>query len=556
MKIRTEFRKALDEYYRRIHINDFSSFIKSDFRDGQLFDLSEERADKNVSESRAMIHKIESWMVMKDVSWEEKTILKICKDFCEYIIRNGEYYWYKCNLTHNTCPLPYVVRRLETYPLKTKEDLEFYEQLISQFPRKLKEMLGKLEEQKVRGIILPAEQVQIVIRLLKSLRCTKKSKMKPWNREEIRIEIPTIIKRRIERTLSEFNLVLEQMIRDAEASYLPYCQDISPGLCHIKGGEEYYHQQIITYTSYALKPETLYNIGIENLEITQEKMRRIINKLGLNYNLKDFQKYLKEKRICYDDTPHELQYRFDTVQKKIEPKLKEYFLHMPKAGCRCQPLSPEKEGTTSWGYYSVPIGDEKEGIFYYSAAELEQRSQIRTAAIVAHELIPGHHFQTNLIAEDETLPMICREHFNTAYADGWAEYAADLVGEMGIYDLYDFYGRYVWDLVLCCRLIVDTGLNALGWSMERARNFMREYTNLTESEIFTETLRYASDMPGQALAYKYGSLKMHEFRKRAEKRMERNFQIKSYHDEVLRYGSAPLNILDDIVNNYIFQKKL
>ena len=195
--------------------------------------------------------------------------------------------------------------------------------------------------------------------------------------------------------------------------------------------------------------------------------------------------------------------------------------------------------------------EEKEGVFYYSAAELERRSQIRTAAIVAHELLPGHHFQTNLIAEDESLPLICREHFNTAYADGWAEYAADLAGEMGVYDLYDLYGRYVWDLVLCCRLAVDTGLNAMGWSMEKARSFMKENTNLTETEIHMETLRYSVDMPAQALAYKYGSLKMHEFRERSQRILKDRFDVRAYHEEILRYGSAPLHILEKIVDHYI-----
>ena len=116
MKIRKEVKEKLDEYYQKIYINDFSSFIKSDFRNRQLFDLSEERAQKNIEKSQEMIGKIDDWLVEKGISWEEQIILKICRDFCEYIVRNGKYYWFKFNLTHNTTPLPYVVKRLETYP--------------------------------------------------------------------------------------------------------------------------------------------------------------------------------------------------------------------------------------------------------------------------------------------------------------------------------------------------------------------------------------------------------------------------------------------------------
>lgn len=551
MKIREEFRRELDGYYNRIHVNDFSSFIRSDFRDGQLFDLSEERAEKNIRESEGMIDKIRIWSESLEISWEEKAVLEICRDFCEYIIRNGQYYWYKFNLTHNTTPLPYVVKRLETYPVKTKEDLERYEMLLSQFPGKLKEMLGKLEEQKSRGIVLPDEQTEIVIRLLKSLQCRRDTRLMPWNRHSVGVFMPEAVKERIEKLIVQFNHTLEWMIEEIRENYNPDHKVILPGLCHMNGGEEYYLSQIITYTSYPLRPEELHALGLENLRVTQEKMIRIIRKLGMDHDINGFGEYLKKNRICFDPTKEALQKRFDTVQSKIEPELLRFFSRRPKAGCRCQALPKSKEGTTSWGYYSVPVGDEKEGVFYYSAAELTQRSQIRTAAIVAHELLPGHHFQMNLIAEDESLPLICREHFNTAYADGWAEYAADLAGEMGVYDLYDLYGRYIWDQVLCCRLIVDTGLNAMGWSIEKARGFMKENTNLTENEIYMETLRYSVDMPAQALAYKYGSLRMREFRDRSQRILMDRFDVKAYHEEILRYGCAPLNILEKIVDHYI-----
>ena len=179
MKVRNEIRERLDRYYGKIHINDFSSFIKSDFRDGQLFDLSEERAQRNVEESQGMIRKIDLWLSEENVSWDEYIILKICRDFCEYIIRNGKFYWFKFNLTHNTTPLPYVVKRLETYPLTDKEALENYVKLLGQFPQKLREMLWKLKEQAKRHIYMPQEQVEIVIRMLQSLICTPETLLKP-----------------------------------------------------------------------------------------------------------------------------------------------------------------------------------------------------------------------------------------------------------------------------------------------------------------------------------------------------------------------------------------
>lgn len=551
MQIRKAIRSRMDQYYHSIHINDFSSFIKSDFRDEMLFDLSEERAERNAEESRTLLEEISVWRKLDDLSWEEEIELDIVEDFCRYILRNSEYFWYKFNLTHNTTPLPYVVKRLETFPLEQKNDLEFYIMLLEQFPQKLAGMVEKLRGQEERGILLPAEQLNICFHLIESLIQGDDSLLKPWHRDGVTLTFSENERDRIHGAVNALNEALGSVLRYLQEEYNKEGKAATPGLCHISGGMDYYRQQIITYTSYALDPAELHAIGLRELENTRGKMLAIIRQLGYDMELKEFEQMLQEKRICFDDTPQQLQQRFDSVQAKIEPKLSAYFLHEPEAGCRCQRLPASKEKTTSWGYYSVPIGEEKEGVFWYSAAELESRSQIRTAAIVAHELLPGHHFQTNLLSEDKSLPEISQQHFNTAYADGWAEYSADLVGEMGVYDLYDLYGRYVWDMVLCCRLVVDTGLNAMGWEMEKARDFMKKYTILTDSEIFTETLRYSVDMPAQALAYKFGSLKMHELRRKAEHALGDRFDIRAYHDEVLRYGSAPLNVLEKIVDHYI-----
>ncbi len=551
MYIRETMKDALNSYYRSIHINDFSSYIKSDFRDNTLFDVSEERATKNIKESHAMLDQIFAWLKLPDISWEEEIELEICKDFCQYIIRNAEYYWYKFNLTHNTTPLPYVIKRLETYPLDSLESLNTYIGLLSQFPQKLSEMVDKMRGQEKRGILLPKAQLSICVQMIESLMQPDASLLHPTNRANLAISISTEDNYRISEAISALNTALESTLGYLNTEYNSAKKNVKPGLCNIDGGLEYYKQQIITYTSYDISPEELHRIGLRELDVTKSTMQDIIKQLGYDMDIPEFEQYLSEKRICFDNTPAELQARFDAAQEKITPRLKDFFGRAPRAGCRCQALPKNKESTTSWGYYSVPIGEETEGVFYYSAAELDIRSQIRTAAIVAHELLPGHHFQTNLISEDDNLPEICREHFNTAYADGWAEYSADLVHEMGVYDLYDLYGRYVWDMVLCCRLVVDTGLNALGWSIEQASAFMKENTILTDSEIFTETLRYSVDMPAQALAYKFGSLKMHEFRNKAESALGSKFDIKAYHNEVLRYGSAPLNILERIVDHYI-----
>ena len=551
MRIKPEIRTALDNLYARVHINDFSSFIKSDFRDDMLFDLSEARAEKNYALCQDLLNQIIAWRRQPDTTAEELIILAVAEDFCRYIMRNSTYYWYKFNLTHNTCPLPYVFKRLETYPLLSPADLDKYLMLLAQFPLALDSMLDKLRGQKQRGIMLPEEQTGICLALLDSLIQLADSLLYPWNRREMGLRISPAQRRGLQELLPRINRTLAGMADYLRRDYYQGSRPGTPGLCHLPGGNDYYQELIVTYTSYRQAPEEIHAIGLRELAKTQGIMADIIRRLGLDLSIPAFQRYLTEKRICFDDSQGALQARFDRTLKMIRPRLNGYFLRQPQAGCRCQALPKSQEAATSWGYYSVPIGQEKEGVFYYSAAELDKRSQIRTAAIVAHELLPGHHFQVNLLSEDQTLPDIHREHFNTAFADGWAEYAADLANEMGVYDLYELYGRYVWDTVLCCRLVVDTGMNALGWSIAEARDFMAQNTFLTEKEIFTESLRYSVDMPGQALAYKYGALKMHEQRQKAEQALGPAFDIKAYHEEVLRYGSIPLDILEQNIGAFI-----
>ena len=241
---------------------------------------------------------------------------------------------------------------------------------------------------------------------------------------------------------------------------------------------------------------------------------------------------------------------------EIRPLMGDYFSQMPEADCGVARTSIEDEKTSSWGFYHVPVlGENDKGIYYYSAAELDKRCQIRMKAVVYHELLPGHHYQMNLVMEDDTLPDIIHHHYNTAYADGWAEYASGMGRELGLYEPINDYGRLSWDSFLCCRLIIDTGLNALGWTYEQTCDFLREHTMFTDLEMHTELIRYTCAMPAQALAYKWGSRFFVNLRKRAEQELGEAFDIKRYHEAVLAYGAIPLDLLEEHFEWYLEQEK-
>jgi len=167
--------------------------------------------------------------------------------------------------------------------------------------------------------------------------------------------------------------------------------------------------------------------------------------------------------------------------------------------------------------------------------------------------VPGHHFQLARQAENDRLPPIRRESLNlTAYIEGWAEYASDLSREMGLYeDPYDLYGRLVLERFGAQRLVVDTGLNLLGWSLERARAFMKDNTLESDAQVASETLRYSTDLPGQALTYRLGLLMFQDLRRRAGTELGARFDIRRFHDVVLDAGALPLDVLQRHVERFI-----
>lgn len=206
----------------------------------------------------------------------------------------------------------------------------------------------------------------------------------------------------------------------------------------------------------------------------------------------------------------------------------------------------------TYGYYAAPTPAEPTGVYYYNGSNLDERSWLGLASISLHELISGHHFQIAGQRESETLPDYRRNTSYTAYTEGWGSYASFLGFEAGVYeDLYSEYGFYILESFLATRLVVDPGMNHFGMTLEEARQFMRENTLESETQIATESLRYSTDLPGQALAYQMGKRKLLDLRARAEGALGDGFDIRGFHDVVLRNGSVPMVVLEGQVDAWI-----
>lgn len=333
----------------------------------------------------------------------------------------------------------------------------------------------------------------------------------------------------------------------------------SIGLSQYSGGRERYRRAIATYTSTDQSPEQLHALGLRLVADAQQRLAELRARIGFAGSQADFHRMLDtDPRFRVADATA-LEALFREQIARIEPHIPRYFSRQPKAGYSIRRIPATSEGGVAFGYYEKPSSVEPLGLFRYNGANLDKRSMVQAAAINYHELIPGHHFHLALQAENTALPAIRRDLASlrlSAYNEGWAQYAVNLAIEMGaITDPYDHYGLVALDAMMAARLVVDTGVNALGWDFTQARDYLVAHTMMSPEQASAEVLRYATDVPGQALAYKLGHEKFVNLRREAEATLGARFDIREFHDTVLLPGAVQLDVLEARIRNWIEQKR-
>ncbi len=538
MQIREDIKALADRFYRDTCEKNEVFFVKWTFPSDDLPDLSLARAESDDRLADETLAKVDSMLREPGLSHTDEIILKVLRYYCGYIKKNLLNYWHVFDLNHYTSPLPHLFEKLLALPYETEREKARYLAILEKFPDFLQALHGKLEQQAQRYIRMPLEACKIVLTTF-----------------ERYMEMAAEMDRggRTSLLSKEILGALRRLGDYVGGDYMHHAPQ-TIGMGQYPGGLDMYMRQVDTYISCDACPEEIQRTGYEALEATKKKMRAIMAQVGFQGTLEAFALSVREDPRFRFATPEEMQCAMSGYLDKIRPLMPKYFNRMPKADCAVARIDPRREATTSWGYYNIPV-ERPIGVYYYSAAELDKRCQVRDQAVVYHELLPGHHYQMNLVLEDPTLPDILHHHYNTACADGWAEYASGFCEEIGLYDPYTEYGRLTWDAFLCCRLIVDTGLNALGWTLENARDFLKQETMFTDRELYTELHRYAVGMPAQALSYKWGSLKFFGFKAKAVEALGEGFDLKEFHDVMLEFGSIPLNIIEEHFEWYIAEKK-
>jgi uncharacterized protein (DUF885 family) len=306
------------------------------------------------------------------------------------------------------------------------------------------------------------------------------------------------------------------------------------------------------FTTLDLTPEEVHAIGLEEVGRIEARMREVIDSLGFEGDLSDFIESLRADPRHTARSPEELLNHARALCKRIDGHLPRFFGRLPRQPYGVAPvpdaIAPKY---TAGRYIPAAAGSLEPGWYWVNTHDLASRPLYNLPALSLHEAVPGHHLQIALSGEREGLPDFRRHVYLDAYGEGWALYAESLGLEMGLYDdPYDDFGRLTYEMWRACRLVVDTGLHAMGWSRERGLQYLAERTALSRHEIGTEIDRYIG-WPGQALAYKIGELTIRRLRAEAEERMGARFDLREFHDRVLSTGYVPMTVLDRILREWM-----
>ena len=337
-------------------------------------------------------------------------------------------------------------------------------------------------------------------------------------------------------------------------SYKPACAK-APGVSAQPNGAAYYAFRISEETTTDLTAEQIHQIGLSEVTRIRAEMVDVAKKAGYP-SCEAFIAHLRTDPQYYAKTPEELMEKVARVTKIIDSKMPTLFGHLPRLSYGIREISPETAEGTTTAYYnpgSPEIGIS--GTYFVNTSKLNQRPFWEIPALSAHEAVPGHH---NQIALQQELPLSTFRKYGasfTAFTEGWGLYSERLGIDMGLYDTpaRDM-GRLSYEMWRACRLVVDTGIHAKGWSKQQAIAFMTDNSALSAANIEAEVNRYIS-WPGQALAYKIGELKIRELRDMATKELGSKFDLAAFHDAVLGQGSVPLNVLDQQIKDWVAAEK-
>lgn len=452
------------------------------------------------------------------------------------------------------------------HPVLSKLESRNYVKRLNRFGVKFDQVLEGLKIREEKGVLPPKFVIRRVLNEMTAFVGQPASANPLYTVFKDKLsKLDKVSERDREVLLAETEVAITQTVYPAYQKLIAYFTQLEQkattddGVWKLPEGDEYYAHCLRSHTSTAYTPEQVHEIGLKEVSRIEGEMGVILNKLGYQ-DFKNAPKKLaefgKEERFLYPNTDEgrlaataEYQRILDEMLAGLDP----YFAVRPKAALKVERVPEFREKGSAGAYYQQSdLGGTRPGVFYANLRDMNEIQKFGMKTLSYHEGIPGHHFQIAIAQELKGVPFFRRMVPFTAYVEGWALYAEKLAREIGFYkdDPYGELGYLDSELFRAVRLVVDTGIHYKKWTREQAIEYMEQHTASAHESIVSEIERYIV-MPGQACAYKMGEIKMVELRDKARKALGDKFDLRRFHDVVLKNGAMPLNILERVVEEYI-----
>src|SRR6478672_7915756 len=442
-------------------------------------------------------------------------------------------------------------------PFKTEEDYNNFNKRMELYAVWIDSAMVYMKKGIEKGVVLPKALTEKVIpqfdemvtpkiedNLFYTTVKTMPADFTPEQKEAIKQQYTTTIN---DKLIPQF----KKMSAFLKSDYLKASRTTS-GIGSLPSGENLYKVYVKQWTTTNMSPDEIHQLGLKEVARIRTEMEKVKTQVGFKGTLLEFFEHVRTKpELMSFKKPEEVIANFEKIHAIIKPNVDKLFSLQPKTPFQIKRTEAFREKTASAEYVQGTADGSRPGIFYVPIPDVKAYNYYGDEDLFLHEAIPGHHFQISLQQENKSLPDFRKFNWFGAYGEGWALYTESLGKELGLYnDPYQYFGMLGNEMHRAIRLVVDTGLHSKGWTREEAIKYSLENEAESEASIIAEIERYMA-IPGQALSYKIGQMKILELRKKAEKELGAKFDIKKFHQIVLESGVMPLALLEKKVDNWI-----
>ncbi len=551
----TQFLQLLDEHWQVA--NQEQIFFRKDpdaFRmQGKLPEMSQKGRERRKYYNNDLLKRIKNIDVTK-LSETEQVSYRLFKYERETEAKSYLYQDHLYPLTYYSSFFSYFAGAPANMSFLTEEDYRNYLQSLADYPRYNQEHIVDLKqaialshtqycesfkgyEKKIsKHLVANIEDSVFYAPMLNMPKA-----ISPNQQAQYRQQVRTLIK---DTVIPEYQAFYDFFTQE----YMTNCRTTA-GIGSIKGGAEYYQYLIEYYTTTDLSADEIHQLGLDEISRIRQEMQQIMKAVGFKGKFKDFIQFLRTDEQFYTDSAMDMLEKASYITRKMAAQLPKWFSVLPRSTFDIKP-SPN-----GGAYYVASDGSgTTSGTYFLETQNLSSQPLYTLEALTFHEAEPGHHFQS-AIAQEVDMAEFRKTLYHSAFGEGWGLYAERLGKEMGFYqNPYSDFGRLTYEAWRACRLVVDTGIHAQGWTRQQAIDYLAENTALSMADVIGQIDRYIS-WPAQALSYKIGEIKIRQLRAQAEQALGKQFDIRAFHDQLLKNGSLPLALLEELTHDWIKQQK-